>query len=120
VVAYLTLGVMYKPMKQKQTAKRKRIIYHGMEMDARMPEIIRGAQKDHEYKINDRIYPRIPWGSDNFGENDPMVYEHACPDCGVRKGQLHVRGCDIEECPVCGKQAIACDCAYDRSYGWGT
>jgi len=79
-----------------------------------------GAEKDREYKINGQIYPRIPWGSEKRGDKDPAECEGPCPDCGAMKGRLHMRGCDVEECPVCGKQAIACDCDYDRFYGWDT
>ena len=84
-----------------------------------MPKIIEDAQRDREYNINKRIYLRIPWGSEGYESEVPQIYERPCPDCAVRKGQLHVRGCDIEACPSCGGQAIACDCEYDRSYGWG-
>jgi hypothetical protein len=33
-----------------------------------------------------------------------------CHDCGVAVGQLHVRGCDVEQCPYCGRQSITCPC----------
>ena len=33
-----------------------------------------------------------------------------CGDCGARPGNLHVSGCDVERCKVCGWQAIGCDC----------
>ena len=32
-----------------------------------------------------------------------------CHDCGVAEGGYHHAGCDDEECPVCGLQAISCD-----------
>ncbi len=31
-----------------------------------------------------------------------------CPDCGVLPGEFHRSGCDIEQCPYCGRQLIAC------------
>jgi hypothetical protein len=33
-----------------------------------------------------------------------------CPDCGVGAGEFHRPGCDIEQCPYCGRQLIACGC----------
>ncbi len=63
------------------------------------------------------IFPRIPFGS----ENPPWQGER-CHDCGVERGGYHHPGCDVERCPACLQQAIACACPHgetESSHGDG-
>jgi hypothetical protein len=36
-----------------------------------------------------------------------------CHDCGVRPGGYHHLGCDMLDCPACGRQLISCGCWHD-------
>jgi hypothetical protein len=33
-----------------------------------------------------------------------------CDDCGAKQGEYHLANCDLEICPICGGQALTCDC----------
>lgn len=63
------------------------------------------AQRERSFVIGNRALRRVPYGSERT-----RWRRKTCGDCRVRRGQLHVVGCDIEECPACSRQAIMCDC----------
>lgn len=48
----------------------------------------------------------IPFGSES--PPWPATDDGRCPDCGVPAGECHVPNCDVEECPICGRQLLSC------------
>lgn len=87
--------------------ERKFTTYRGVEMIEGWPERIRAAQVDTHVNVEGRRLARIPYGA----ETRPWGASRPCRDCAVFRGELHVPGCDAEECPACGGQAIGCGCS---------
>jgi len=68
---------------------------------------IAAAQERTYYPIGERLLPRIRYGKEAFDWHSDTI---PCHDCAAIKGQLHIPGCDVEECPNCHEQALSCDC----------
>jgi hypothetical protein len=84
--------------------------YNGTSMASFWPKKIKLAQKKKVYQIT-REFTRIPYGEE-YGMKR-QANKHPCRDCGVLKGQFHVSGCCIEQCPACECQILSCDCRKD-------
>lgn len=58
-------------------------------------------------------YPRIRYGDE---KEDWEADKYPCHDCLAIKGEVHDLGCDVEECPVCHHQLIACGHLIDGKF----
>jgi hypothetical protein len=93
------------------------IVYNGVQMHKANPRDILNAQQVDCLMRDLTLYRRIRFGNDVMWEG---VEWEVCPDCGVQKGQFHVDGCDIEECPRCRGQLLGCLCFSDGAGDDGT
>jgi hypothetical protein len=64
----------------------------------------------HELVIGAETYSRLRFGEERRGGG--LWYDSLgdnCHDCNVAVGQLHHLDCDVEECPHCRDQLLACE-----------
>jgi hypothetical protein len=87
------------------------VTYNGVDMIKTWPAEIVTAQGLLEIEIDGRPFKRVAYGQEPFwAEVNPTYAANPCHDCGIVAGQLHVPGCDVEQCPRCNTQLITCAC----------
>jgi putative GTP pyrophosphokinase len=90
------------------------VLFNGRTVSVGWSDRVKAAQEITSYEIGGKPYPRIPYGDES---SDWGAHLRPCHDCAVEKGQFHVDGCDVEECPKCGGQSIACECSDEELLG---
>jgi hypothetical protein len=83
--------------------------YNGIQVHKTIPRQIVEAQTITAYTVDGQQFARIAYGREDHAQPDWL---EVCGDCGVRPGDLHLLGCDIEQCPRCRQQALSCGCMY--------
>jgi TIR domain-containing protein len=91
----------------RKTWDKEFVVYQGARMTSYWPIMIEDAQKQPNLtfvstRSRIRYSKEKRYGKGRLPKN--------CHDCGVVHGQLHVLGCDMEECANCGEQLISCGC----------
>jgi hypothetical protein len=80
-------------------------------------EDYREAQQKKTVMLQDRRHRRIRYGSESvpkdLASSWAEMISRPCGDCEVIKGELHLEGCDIEQCPRCSGQYLCCECRRD-------
>jgi hypothetical protein len=91
--------------------KKNFVIYNGVEMSKEGPAEIIAAQRLTQLDFGGICYERIRYVEERgWLEVNLHFAEIPCHDCGVVSGQLHLDGCDVEECLRCRRQLLGCDC----------
>lgn len=72
--------------------------YCGLEM-----LVVDDCPENHEVTFFDG--ETLPTSTEHFDEENGR-----CHDCGIKHGNHHHPGCDVERCPRCRGQFITCDC----------
>jgi hypothetical protein len=80
------------------------VAFRGKKAASFWPEKLKRSQDKKTYLAH---VSRIRYGDELL---DWKADEKPCHDCFAIKGEFHVPGCDVEECPVCHGQALGCDC----------
>lgn len=56
------------------------------------------------------VVTRVPYRVGDERTGDVKRPDQCCHDCNAADGHMHHPGCDMERCPICGRQLISCGC----------
>lgn len=59
------------------------------------------------FEIDERQYERVKYGEE---KRSGSAREPFCQGCGTPTGGYHHPGCPVEECPLCKKIVLECEC----------
>jgi hypothetical protein len=93
-----------RPSLAELTWHGERVQFRGQEVASFWPEKLTRSQAITHYVCR---VARVRYGDES---SDWHAADSPCHDCGAIKGEYHVPGCDVEECPICGRQALGCEC----------
>lgn len=102
-------------------------VYRGIEFTKKQLKHFKEEIEENQYLSyilakDNRAYMRIKYGDEeevynNFFDKNDSYYSTRCKycgNCGAKKGEVHLDGCDWEMCPICGHQLISCDCEWSE------
>lgn len=114
--------------------EREFIIYRGQEIRKSDLQDYKDELEEAQIHSNfvdkrGRVIQRIKFGMEDsvscddekssfnrFFKSDIYKFSY-CGDCGTKQGEYHLHGCDLERCPICGRQPFVCDCGLEWE-GW--
>ncbi|MCU0727612.1 MAG: hypothetical protein MUE73_17780 [Planctomycetes bacterium] len=86
------------------------VSFRGMRVSADWPRRLRDAQLSTTCRRNGVEMGRVRYGDERHAWG---AERRPCHDCAAARGEFHVPGCDVEECPACGGQMLGgCDCEW--------
>jgi hypothetical protein len=105
-----TEGLAIDLERERASWKGDFVEYNGMRVASHWPKRIERAQHQPIYLVAS-LFDRIRHGQEKDWGRRKVT--EICHDCAAVPGQYHVPGCDMEECPLCGVQAITCGCTHE-------